>query len=204
MRASSARVAAARALDAGLGRFAAMCTHADGGYSSTASGGPARRTPSVTGSAASASDSRSPAGVVSSKSSSSSGMRTKRRASTWSCGSARRSVSQLDVAEQQHVDVDRARPVARPARRAAELALDGLARVQQRLGLEVGLDAQARVEEVRLVEDLADRIGVVRRRAREHADAVRGQRADRRLQVRAAVADVRAEAEVSDAHRRGV
>ena len=40
--------------------------------------------------------------------------------------------------EQQQVDVDRARSVADAAGRAAELPLDGLARVEQRLGLEPG------------------------------------------------------------------
>ena len=40
------------------------------------------------------------------------------------------------VAEQQHVDVDRPRPVAHAAGRAAQLPLDRLARVEQRLRLE--------------------------------------------------------------------
>ena len=43
-------------------------------------------------------------------------------------------VAQLELAQQQHVDVDRARAVARAAGRPSELALDGLRRVQQRLG----------------------------------------------------------------------
>ena len=71
------------------------------------------------------------------------------------------------VAQQEHVDVDRARPVADVALtrlRAAHLALDRLAGVEQRLGLELGVDPQAGVEEARLVEDLADRVGVVRAR----------------------------------------
>src|SRR4051794_25320583 len=103
-----------------------------------------------------------------------------------------------EVAEQQDVDVDGPRAVPRPPRLAAEIALDGLAGVQQLLGAERGLDAQARVQEARLVEDLADRVGVVGRRAREHLDAAGRQRVDRGLEVRAPVADVRAQAEVRD------
>ena len=53
--------------------------------------GPASRTPSSIGSAASASARRSPAGVARAKSSSSSGISTKRRASTCSCGTRSRS-----------------------------------------------------------------------------------------------------------------
>ena len=44
------------------------------------------------------------------------------------------------VAEQQHVDVDRPRAVAHAAGLAAERALDCLARVEQRLRAERGLD----------------------------------------------------------------
>jgi hypothetical protein len=68
----------------------------------------------------------------------------------------------------------------------------------------LGLHPQAGVEEVGLVEDLADGVGVVRRRAGEHAHAVAGQRVDRGLQVGAPVADVGAQAEVADRHRVGV
>ena len=140
---------------------------------------------------------RVPSGVARSKSSSSSGISTKRRAVTCSCGSHSRSRAVARVAEQQEVDVDRARAVATPPEVAAELALDRLARVEQRLGLERGLDPQAGVEERRLVEHEADRIGVVGRGGRRAPHAVRGQRVDGGLQVRAAVADVRAEAEVA-------
>jgi hypothetical protein len=83
--------------------------------------------------------------------------------------------------------------VAHAAGLAPERALDVLARVEQRLRLVIRLDPDARVEERRLVEDLADRVGVVRRRRREDGDAVTRQRVDGGLEVRAAVADVRAE-----------
>ena len=50
---------------------------------------------------------------------------------------------------------------AHAVRLAAELALELLAGVQQRRRLQLRLDPQARVEEGRLVEDLAHRVGVV-------------------------------------------
>ena len=68
---------------------------------------------------------------------------------------------ELEVAEQQQVDVERPRAVARPAEHAPPLDLDRLAEVEQRLGLELGADPDRRVEEVGLVEDLADRLGLV-------------------------------------------
>src|SRR3954453_764428 len=86
---------------------------------------------------------------------------------------------------------------------AAERDLDRLAGIEQRLGRQVGLDAQAGIEERGLVEDLADRVGVVGRRGGQDRDAVLAQQADRRLEVRAAVADVGAEAEVAGRHPGG-
>ena len=94
-------------------------------------------------------------------SSSSSGARTKRRLVTSRCGRVRRSVRELEVAEQEQVDVERARAVAGGVELAAALGLDLLAEVEQRLRLEVGADADGGVEEVGLVEDLADRLGLV-------------------------------------------
>ena len=52
-----------------------------------------------------------------------------------------------------------------------QLPLDRLARVEQRLGLQRRLDPHDRVEELRLVEHLADRLGVVDRRRRQHPHA---------------------------------
>ena len=69
--------------------------------------------------------------------------------------------------------------------------------VEQRLGLERGPDPHRRVEEVGLVEDLADRLGLVERGDRLDLDAVLAQQLDRRPQVAGAVADVGAEAEVA-------
>jgi len=62
----------------------------------------------------------------------------------------------LGVPEQKEVDVDRARPVADAALEvAAQVALDRLARVEQRLGLELCRDPDAGVQERRLVQDEA-------------------------------------------------
>ena len=80
------------------------------------------------------------------------------------------------VAEQQHVDVDRARPVACATAAPAELALHSLAGIEQLARLELGLDPQAGVEEVGLVSDLPLRGALVDRRRRRHPDTAAGQR----------------------------
>jgi len=97
----------------------------------------------------------------------------------------------LDVAQEQDVDVDRARAVPDAAGAPAELGLDPLALGEQLLGAQLGLDLGDGVEEVALVEDLALRRGLVDRRDAERAELLRGGR-----QVGASVPDVRAEAEV--------
>lgn len=57
----------------------------------------------------------------------------------------------LELAEQENVHVDRPRPVTNAGGRAAQLALDFLAGIEQPLGIERGLDAHAGVEEIGLV-----------------------------------------------------
>ena len=114
---------------------------------------------------ASASVRARPSGNVSSGRSSSSGTSTNRRELTSACGRRQALGGVLEVAQQQQVDVDHPRSVAQPAGRPADLALDRLAGVEQRLGIELGLDLHAGVEEVRLVEHQADRLGLVDRRA---------------------------------------
>jgi hypothetical protein len=106
--------------------------------------------------------------------------------------------AQLDLAEKQQVDVDRAGAVSGAAEGAAVLGLDRLADVEQRLRLERRPDTDGRVEEVRLVEDLARRLGLVERGDRVYLDTVLTQVVDRPPQMRLAIADVRAEAEVPD------
>src|SRR5690242_2251173 len=105
------------------------------------------------------------------------------------------------VAQEQHVDVDRPRPVADAAGRPAQQRLDRLAGVEQRLRLQAGLDPHRRVEERRLVEHLADRLGLVDRGGGEHLDAAAPQVLDGGLEHGAAVAHVGAQAEVAELAR---
>ena len=81
------------------------------------------------------------------------------------------------------------------------LDLDRLADVEQRLGLEFGPDARSGVEEVRLVEDLADRLGLVDRGDGLDGDPVLGEVGDGAAQVLLALAHVRAEPDVPDPGR---
>ena len=116
--------------------------------------------------------------VRSSKSSSSAGISTKRRLSSCSCGSVMRScVSSSSPSSRMSMSIARG-PWRTPAAPRPELALEALDRVEQLERLERGLHAHARVQEARLVEHLADRVGVVGRGAREHRHAGAGQRVD--------------------------
>ena len=140
---------------------------------------PSARPRSSVSSAASASASRVPSGAARSKSSSSAGIRTKRRPSTCSCGSVIRSSSKLELAEQQDVDVDRragrAGPPARRVRARARCAWRCRAARAARASVS---DEQAGVEEARLVEHLADGVGVVNARDGRRQHALGGQRVD--------------------------
>jgi hypothetical protein len=78
------------------------------------------------------------------------------------------------------------------------LDLDRLAEIEQGLRLERRPDPDRRVEEIGLVEDLPDRLGLVERRDSIDVDSVLPEVVDRPAQVRLAVADVRAQAEVAD------
>jgi hypothetical protein len=109
--------------------------------------------------------------------------------------------AQLEIAEEEQVEIDRPRPVARAAECPPMLGLDGLAEVEQLLGGERGSDANGGVEEVRLVEDLTDRLGLVERRNRLDDDAVLAEVGDRPPEVGLAVADVRSEPDVAGSLR---
>ena len=113
-------------------------------------------------------------------SSSSSGTSTKRRVDDLAVRERQALRVVPLVAEQQEVDVERPRAVADvggvAGHDAAALALDGLARVEQRLGREPGVDLQAGVEERPLVEHLADGLGLVDGRGGEDLDALAAQR----------------------------
>ena len=106
---------------------------------------------------------------------------------------------ELEVAEQEQVDVERARAVAGGVEGAAALGLDLLAEVEQGFGLQLGADADRGVEEVGLVEHLADRLGLIGRGDRLDLHPALAQHLDRRPQVGLAVADVGAESEVAGA-----
>jgi hypothetical protein len=103
----------------------------------------------------------------------------------------------LDLAEEQQVDVDRPGPVAGAAEGAAVLGFDLLADGEELIRFERGPDSDGGVEEVRLVENLAHRLGLVQRGDRLDLNAVFAQVLDRPVQLGLAIADVRAEAEVA-------
>jgi hypothetical protein len=106
---------------------------------------------------------------------------------------------ELDLSQQQQVDVERARAVPGPGERPAVLDLDPLAEVEQGLGLERGADADGGVEEVRLVEDLTDRLGLVGGGDGLDLDPLRPQVLDGAANVTLALTDVRAQPQVADA-----
>ena len=140
---------------------------------------------------------RVPSGSVSSGSSSSSGTRTKRRVVTSRCGRVRRSVLSSRSPRRSR-STSSGRGLWRGSvEGAAALGLDPLAGVEQRFGLEVGADADGGVEEVGLVEDLADRLGDVGGGDGVDLDPLGFEQLDRRAQVGGGVADVGAEAEVA-------
>jgi hypothetical protein len=107
----------------------------------------------------------------------------------------------LQVPEQEDVDVDRTLRVSGPARFAAERSLDRVAGVEHGLRLELDLDLQARVEEVRLADGARLRLGLVDRRGGGDADAFRCEEGPRPPQVIQAIALVRAEAQEAPAPR---
>jgi hypothetical protein len=105
---------------------------------------------------------------------------------------------QLEVADEEQVDVEGARPVTRPAGHSPALDLDRLAHVQELGWPERGAHPGDRVQEVPLVEHLPDRLGLVQGRDRLNLDATLAERGERRPKVALAIADVRAQAQVSD------
>lgn len=106
---------------------------------------------------------------------------------------------ELDVAKQQQVQVERPWAVPRPGEHAPLLGLDRLAGVEEILRLEGGRDPGCRVQEVGLVENLADGLGLVEGGDRVDPGAVLGEQADGRPQVLLPVADVGAEPQVAGA-----
>ncbi len=111
----------------------------------------------------------------------------------------------LELSEQQQVDVDRARGVTLGAGLAAERALDALAEVEQRLGLERGLDLEAGVDELALADGSGLGLGLVGRGGGEDVQASGRlrpvQKLARRAQAVEALALVRAEAQEAPPRR---
>jgi hypothetical protein len=85
-------------------------------------------------------------------------------------------------------------PCRRPITRSISFA-----GVQQLLGVANGPHPQAGVEELRLVQELPDRLGVVRRGGGENLDAGGFEEQNRSLEVGTPIPDVRADAEVAEA-----
>ena len=133
-------------------------------------------------------------------SSSSSGTSTNRREVTSGCGSVSRSEAYSSVVEQQHVDVDQraargGAAGARPTSRSTALQAS-----EQLLGPVVGPDPQAGVEELGLVEDQPDRLGLIDRRGGQHLTPWPASAA-RQPEMRAPVTDVRSQARGRRAQR---
>lgn len=106
---------------------------------------------------------------------------------------------ELDVAQDEQVEVERARTVAGSGEDPAVLGFDRLADVEQLIGLALGANARRGVEEVGLIDDLADGLCLVRRGDRLDLDSVAAQIAERPAQVLLALAQVGAEPDVADA-----
>ena len=113
----------------------------------------------------------------------------------------RSSAFERAVVVEEDVEVDRARAADRAARAAADLVFEGLQEAQQRFRLEAGLDAAGGVVERRLVLHRADGSRLVERGYGFDAGHA-GEAAQGHAQVRLAVADIGAEAEVYGGHRR--
>jgi hypothetical protein len=103
----------------------------------------------------------------------------------------------LEVAEQEQVDVERARAVAGGVEDPAALSLDLLAKVEQRFGLQLGSNPDRGIEEVGLVEHLSHRLGLIGGGDGLHIHPAFAEQFDRCPQVGLAVADIGAEAEVT-------
>ena len=91
--------------------------------------------------------------------------------------------------------------MARQIEPAAVIGLDLLAEVEQRLRLESGADSDRGVQEVGLVEHLADRLGLVGGGdGLDRRPLLGAQAGERRAQVRLALADIGAQPEIARPH----
>ena len=101
----------------------------------------------------------------------------------------------LAAVDQQQVDVEWPRRMPRRAGVASQLELDLLAGGQESHRVEIGLDFDARVQEVVLPDRARLRLGLVDRRACDRRDPVALEAVDPGAQIREPVSDVRAEPE---------
>src|SRR3954454_17352529 len=99
------------------------------------------------------------------------------------------------IRDEQQVDVKGSRRVARRVGIASEVDLDALRCREQRLGIEVRVDGDRRVQEVVLPDRAVHGLRLVHMRSREDPDAVTLEGVAPGAQVRHAVAHVRAEAQ---------
>jgi hypothetical protein len=106
--------------------------------------------------------------------------------------------AQLELAEQEQVEVDRAGAVAGTGKGAPVLDLDRLADVEQLLRANRGPHPGGGVEEVWLVEDLTNRLGLIERGDRLDLNPLGAEVLEGATEVRLAIPDVRAEPDVAD------
>lgn len=97
---------------------------------------------------------------------------------------------EFEIAEQEQIDVERTGTVAGGLERPTPLGLRGLADFKQRLGVKCGSNSDYRVEEIGLIEQLANRRRLIGRGDRVDHDAALAEQLDRGAQVCGALADV--------------
>jgi hypothetical protein len=99
-------------------------------------------------------------------------------------------VLEYKVAEQQQVNVERPRAVARAVWVAAKIKFDLLYDIEQLDWPKGGANLKTGVKKVRLVKDLADRLCLPNRRRRDHLHSSSAQACDASFHLSTAVAQV--------------
>jgi hypothetical protein len=107
--------------------------------------------------------------------------------------------AELEIAEQEQIEVDRPGAVPRAGERAAVPGLYPLADVEKLVWLERRTDPCGGIEEVGLVEEFSNGLGLVQRRDRLDLNSVVAQVPERLRDVSLAIAEVRPEPDVADA-----
>ncbi len=105
-----------------------------------------------------------------------------------------------DAGDEEEVEIDRARPVARTVTRPAEVSLDLEQNGEERLGMQRRLDLRRTVEKPGLVNQ-ADGIGLAKGRDRDHVDpGSSGEQVERPRERRLPVTEIRPETDVRTTH----